>query len=259
MQDKLVVWRIENGICHIAMNSPKTLNALSIPIIEGLDEAFSACFADEVRAVVLSANGPAFCAGGDLPSAVEYGARAWLLESVKMMANVANMIRRLPKPVLASINGSCFGVGMSLAMMCDLRIAAESAVLKQAYTSVGLSPDVGWTLTVPRLIGAAKAMEFLMLDPAVPAQEALRLGLVNKVVPDDALAAETAKMAARLAGGATKAFAASKELVNTSMFQGIEAQIEKERWKIADSADTDDFREGFDAVFNKRKPNYTGK
>lgn len=259
MEEKYVIWSTENGICNIVINSPKTLNAIGIPILDGLEEALQSCFDEEVRAVIISAAGPAFCAGGDLPAAVKYGAYEWCLQSVKQMGAVVNLIRELPKPVIASVQGACYGVGMSLAMLCDLRIASESMVMKQAYTSVGLAPDGGWTLTVPQAIGVSKAFELLMMDPAVPAAEALRLGLVNKVVPDDALAAETMKLAAKLASGATKSFATGKALINQSMYLGLQNQCEKERWGIANCTKNEDFQEGFDAVFNKRKPNYKGR
>lgn len=259
MSDTPVIFSKEDSIASIVMNSPKTLNAIGFPMLDGLEAALEKCFDKDIRAVVISAAGPAFCAGGDLPVAMEYGPSEWLLQSVKKMNVIASLIRNLPKPVIASIHGHCFGVGMSLTMLCDIRIAAESTLFKQAYTSIGLSPDGGWSFTVPRLIGAAKALELVMLDPIIPASEALRLGLVNKVVPDEALLEETMKLARRLARGATRAYAAAKALINSSVYEGLESQCEKERWSIASCGATEDFKEGFDAVFNKRKPNFKGK
>lgn len=259
MEDKAVIWSKDQGVCTVTINSPRTLNAISSEVIQGLEEAFEDCLDAEIRAVVLTGAGKAFCSGGDIPGAVKTGAQQWLFQNPKRLAMAVSTIRKMPKPVLASVNGSAWGVGMSIAMACDLRIAADNASFVQAYTSVGLSPDGGWTMTVPRIVGVAKALEMALLDRPINAEEALRLGLVSKVVPAADLADETAKMAKKLANGPTLAFAATKTLINNSVLQGIEGQMEQERWSISNLALTEDFMEGYEALFNKRKPNYKGK
>ncbi len=259
MEEKPVLWTKDAGICTVVMNIPKTLNALSTPMLEGLEEALEECFDESIRAVILTGAGKAFCSGGDIAGAVKSGAQQWLFQNPKKLAVVINTIRQLPKPVIASINGAAFGVGMSFAMACDLRIASDKAILAQAYTSVGLSPDGAWTYTVPQIVGMAKALELVMLDTPIKAEEALRLGLVTKVVPADQLEAETAKVARKLADGPTKAYASAKAMINSSMLPGLESQMEKERWGISSCGATEDFKEGYEAVFNKRKANFSGR
>lgn len=259
MGEQAVVWRKEGNVCIITMNEPVSLNAISKGIVAGLEAAFEDCFDDNIRAVVLTGAGRAFCAGGDLAEMVQDGPSDWLLQTPKKLGVVISAMRRLPKPVIASINGPAFGVGMSVAMACDLRVMSEKASLAQAYTSVGLSPDGAWTMTVPRIVGAAKALEMLLLDKPINAEEALRLGLVSLVFPAASLEEETMKLAVKLANGPTKAYASGKTLINQSMFQGIEGQMEEERYRISACGASDDFKEGSDAMFNKRKPVFTGK
>ncbi len=162
MEEKQASWIKKDGICTITMNSPKTLNALSSRLTADLEEAFEDCFDENIRAVVLTGSGKAFCAGGDLQGMLETGAQKWLQQVPKKLAVVISSIRELPKPVIAAVNGPAMGVGMSVAMACDLRIASDRASFVQAYTSVGLSPDGAWSLTVPRIVGLSKAMVRLL-------------------------------------------------------------------------------------------------
>ncbi|HPJ35986.1 MAG TPA: enoyl-CoA hydratase [Spirochaetota bacterium] len=259
MEEKQASWTKKDGICTITMDSPKTLNALSENLTTCLEEAFEDCMDESIRAVVLTGNGKAFCAGGDLQGMLEMGAQKWLQQVPKRLAVVISTIRQLPKPVIAAVNGPAMGVGMSVAMACDLRIASDRASFVQAYTSVGLSPDGAWSLTVPRTIGISKAMEMLLLDKPVKAEEALNLGLVSMVVPAESFEEETAKLAKRLAAGPTLAYARGKQLINRSMFQTLETQLENERLNIMAGGGTADFAEGADAVFNKRRPEFSGK
>lgn len=254
-----VVWRKDDGICVITMNTPSTLNAMSKGIVTGLEEAFEDCFDEQIRAVVLTGAGRAFCAGGDLAEAVKDGASNWLLQTPKKLAVVTSAMRKLPKPVIASINGPAFGVGMSIAMACDLRIMSDKATLAQAYTSVGLSPDGAWTMTVPQIVGMAKSLEMVMLDEPIKAEEALRLGLVNRIVPAESLAEETLQLARKLANGPTQAYARAKALINNAMLAGLESQMERERYSISACGGSEDFKEGSQALFEKRKPNFKGK
>jgi len=129
----------------------------------------------------------------------------------------------------------------------------------KAYPSVGLSPDGAWTMTVPRIVGASKALEMLLLDKPVNAEEALRLGFVSLVFPAASLEEETMKLARKLANGPTKAYASGKALINQSMFQGIEGQMDEERYRISACGASEDFKEGSEAMFNKRKPVFKGK
>lgn len=259
MEEKLATWEKKDGICTITMNAPKMLNALSSGLTACLEEAFEDCFDDSVRAVVLTGNGKAFCAGGDLQGMLDMGPAKWLQQVPKKLAVVISTIRELPKPVIAAVNGPAMGVGMSVAMACDLRIASDKATFVQAYTSVGLSPDGAWSLTVPRIIGLSKAMEMLLLDKPVAAEEALRLGMISMVVPVESFAEETEKLAKKIASGPTLAFARGKQLINRSLLRELECQMENERLSIMAGGASADFAEGADAVFKKRKPEFTGK
>lgn len=259
MEEKQAVWIKKDGICTITMNSPKTLNALSSGLTAALEEAFEECFDDSIRAVVLTGSGKAFCAGGDLQGMLETGAVKWLQQVPKKLAVVITAIRQLQKPVIAAVNGPAMGVGMSVAMACDLRIASDKASFVQAYTSVGLSPDGAWSLTVPRIVGLSKAMEMLLLDRPVSADEALRLGMVSMVVPAESFAEETEKLAKKLASGPTLAFARGKQLINRSLLRELECQMENERQTIMAGGASADFAEGADAVFKKRRPEFKGK
>ncbi len=259
MSEQAVVWKKEEGICVITMNQPGSLNAISKAIVAGLEEAMEDCFDSAIRAVVLTGSGRAFCAGGDIAEAINDGAPHWMLQTPKKLAVATSAMRRLPKPVIAAINGPAMGVGMSIAMACDLRIMSDKASLSQSYTSVGLSPDGAWTTTVPRIVGVAKALEMVMLDQPIKADEALRLGLVSMVVPAAELEAETMQLARKLAAGPTKAYAAAKLLINESMLQGMEGQMERERYTISACAETEDFIAGSNAIFNKSQAVFKGK
>lgn len=259
MEEKQASWIKKDGVCTITMNSPKTLNALSDNLTSCLEEAFEDCFDEKIRAVVLTGSGKAFCAGGDLQGMLEMGAPKWLQQVPKKLAVVISAIRALPKPVIAAVNGPAMGVGMSVAMACDLRIASEKASFIQSYTSVGLTPDGAWSLTVPRIVGLSKAMEMLLLDTPVKAEEALRLGMVSMVVSAESFAEETEKLAAKLAAGPTMAFARGKHLINRSLLRELECQMENERQSIMAGGASADFAEGADAVFKKRKPEFSGR
>lgn len=238
-----------DGVATITLHRPEVFNALDRTLGEGLAGALEAAVEDSaVRAIVLTGAGGGFCAGGDVRAALRYiedggDPRQYFGDVILLLNRIVLGLWRAPKPVIAAINGAVGGAGLSLAAACDLRLAAESAKFKQAYTSIGLVPDGGWTLTVPRLIGAAKAAELLYLDPLVCSADAQRFGLVHEVVADDALLARAHEMASRLAQGPVSAFAAAKELMNQPLLAELERQLERERQAIMAQARTGDFRE----------------
>lgn len=261
MSDKAVIWNKEDGICTITLNSPKTLNAYNFDIAKGLEAAVEDCFDENVRVVILTGADKGFCAGGDLGAASKApeGSKYFLGNLAKHLAVTISAIRQLPKPVIACVNGPAFGVGMSFAMACDLRIASDKAAFGQAYTSVGLNQDGAWTLMAPLTLGWSKTMEMALLDTPLSVDEALKCGFVQKVFPHEQLLEETTKIAKKLAGGATRAFANSKALLNAAMAHDLECQMERERVLMAGCADTEDFKEGCAAVFEKRRPQFKGK
>ena len=204
-------------------------------------------------------------AGGDLkwfgeslamPAAEK---RALFLELIDDVHGAIRGLRRMPKPVVASVNGAAAGFGLSLVMACDLVIAAESAYFTLAYSLIGVTPDGGSTFALPRIVGAKKAMEIALLGDRFDAAAAHSLGLVNWVVPAETLAAETAKIAARLAAGPTAVYGRTKALLNQSLGHSLETQLQREAEAFADAAGERDFAEGVTAFLAKRKPVFSGK
>lgn len=252
-----------NGaVATLTLNRPESYNALDLGIGDELAEAVASVGRDpSVRAVILTGAGKAFCSGGDLRFFQNWqGSKSEVFGVLtQRLHRIILDIRQMPKPVIAAVNGVAGGAGFSLAMACDLRLAVDTARFKQAYTSAGLVPDGGWTLTVARRIGLGKASELLFLDPVLEAQQALALGLVNRVVAAAELARAASEMAAQLAAGPTLSFARAKALLNRSLLAGLEEQLEQERQGIMESGATEDFQEGLEAFFAKRPPKFSGR
>ncbi len=212
MTDQIVRLDVSDATATITLNRPEVLNALNLSMIEALVKAIQACKDDDnVRALIITGAGRGFCAGGDMKAAWEHiqaggDPRHFFRDLTVPLHRAIADIRLIEKPVIAAINGSVGGAGMSLAAACDLRLAVESAKFRQAYTSMGLVPDGGWTIIVPQIIGAAKAMELLLVDPILDAKEALALKFVHEVVPDDKLQERARQLATHLAQGPTTAF-----------------------------------------------------
>jgi len=258
-----IIFQQSQGIAQIKLNRPKIFNALDFGLCNDLVKALEICSeSEDTRVVVITGEGKAFCAGGDLRVFGEYldtNPSEVFRQLIKIFNVVIMGIRAMPKPVLAVINGAVGGGGASLAAACDLRIAASSAIFRQAYTSIGLVPDGAWTLMIPILIGFGKATELVLLDPVINAQKALEFGLVNMVVEDAKLEGVSNEIASKLAAGATKSFAISKENLNHAMFGLLERQLELERSGMIRASKTSDYREGLRAFFTKSQPKFSGK
>lgn len=258
MTHPTVLMSVEDGVATVTLNRPEVFNALDLPTTEALVKAIQVCMDDDgVRAMILTGAGRAFCAGGDMKAAWEYvqaggDPRHFLRDLTVFLHRVTTDLRLMEKPVIAAVNGVAGGAGMSFAAACDLRLAAEGAKFKQAFTSIGLTPDSGWTALVPQLIGPARAVELLLLDPVLDAAQALALGLVHQVVSDDRLTERAREVATRLAQGPTTAFGGAKALVNAALWPMLEAQLERERQRIIAQAGTADFLEGLSAFVEKR-------
>jgi 2-(1,2-epoxy-1,2-dihydrophenyl)acetyl-CoA isomerase len=264
MADHTVRSSTSDGVTTIILNRPEVLNALNLSTSEELAKAIQSCKDDDnVRAVLLTGAGRAFCAGGDMKAAwghhQEGGNLSYFFRDLTAALHRAiTDIRLMEKPVIAAINGAAGGGGMSLAMACDYRIAAENVKLKQAYTSIGLVPDLGWTVIVPQMIGGARTMGLLLTDPVLDAKQALALGLVHEVVPDDKLPDRARALSTQLAHGPTTAFGGAKTLVNATLFPAFETQLERERQRLIAQASTQDFLEGLSAFMQKRSPHFRG-
>jgi 2-(1,2-epoxy-1,2-dihydrophenyl)acetyl-CoA isomerase len=264
--------RVEDGVATLVMNRPERRNALSDDMFRGMSAALrEAETASDVRCVVLTGAGGAFCSGGDVKGMAEGGSRGpgpgtgtTIDERIHRQRlsqrETAGRIYRMPKPVIASLPGAAAGAGLSLALACDLRIAAESAVLTTAFAKVGFSGDYGGTFFLTHLVGAAKARELYYLSDRIDAKEAERIGLVNRVVPDASLESETKALAARLAAGATVAFRYMKENLNRAA-EGASAEecLDLEATHHVHAGQTEDHREAAKAFVEKRVPVFKGR
>lgn len=261
MNDPIKILMVE-GIARITLNRPQYFNAFDIEMIKMLAENLTGFARNrDVGGIVITGEGKAFCAGGDLRAVAglgrPYGDAFHELAAVYHQAILE--IHRMPKPVVAAINGLAAGGGFSLALACDFRVMASSAQLRQAYTSNGLSIDGGGTFTLPRLVGMAKALEIAAFDPLISAEQALSWGLVTEVVDDGNTTTKAHLLAETILRGSLSSFAASKELISDAFNTSFEAQLEKERRHLSSCADHPNGHEGIEAFIKKRKPMYNRK
>jgi 2-(1,2-epoxy-1,2-dihydrophenyl)acetyl-CoA isomerase len=257
-----VLYSVAEGVATITLNRPQVLNALDAQMIVQLRAACERAEQDTAaRAVVLRGAGPAFLAGGDVTFFRAHLPRmpALVREGGAELNHAILALRRAPKPVLASVHGAVAGAGVSLTAAADLAIAAEGTKFTVAYSRIGTSPDGGATYFLPRLVGARRALELMLLSDAFDAQTALKLGLVNWATGAEQLGSETEAIARRLALGPTLAFGEIKRLVNASPDQALAAQLAAEIEAFARCAGTRDFTEGVTAFVEKRKPNFKGQ
>jgi 2-(1,2-epoxy-1,2-dihydrophenyl)acetyl-CoA isomerase len=248
-----------NGVAVVMLNRADAFNAFDLEMGERFARHLVTLASDRrTRGIVISGAGKAFCAGGDLKWALsqESGAPAAFHELAGHFHLAITEMRRMPKPVIAAINGVAAGGGFSLALACDFRVMAKSAVLKQAYTSSGLCLDGGGTFTLPRLVGLARALEIAAFDPPIPAEQALSWGLVTRIVDDGTALEAGIKMAEELAQKSLNAFGAAKQLLTDSFDTPFETQIERERKALSACAEHPEGQEGLKAFSEKRKPRY---
>jgi 2-(1,2-epoxy-1,2-dihydrophenyl)acetyl-CoA isomerase len=246
------------GVLTITLNRPDVLNAFTAEMHRQLVGAFKEARNPEVRAVVVTGAGRGFCVGQDLN---EFGEAAKDIAG-RLRANyhpTIRSVRGLEKPVLAAVNGPAAGAGLSFACACDLRLAAESATFVPAFINLGLVPDMGGTFFVTRLLGPARAFEWMTSGRRLSAAEALEWGLVSEVVPDDRLAARAGEWAVELAAMPTRGIALSKRLFDSAQHATLEEQLEMEAQLQAAATQTEDFREGVDAFLQKREPQFKGR
>jgi 2-(1,2-epoxy-1,2-dihydrophenyl)acetyl-CoA isomerase len=251
---------ISDAVATITLDRPDALNALTVPMKRQLLAALREVARDRgVRAVILTGAGRAFGAGQDLKERLEPDAAPLGVEVRERYNPIIQAMRGLPKPIIGAINGVAAGAGASLALACDLRIVAEGATIALAFGRVGLVPDSGATWLLPRLVGAAKAAEVALLGEALPADEIVRLGLAVKVAPAGSLLEEAGAMAARLAAGAPRALALTKQALNAAWDRGLDAALEYEAHLQDLAGRSVDHAEGLDAFMAKRPPRFTGE
>jgi 2-(1,2-epoxy-1,2-dihydrophenyl)acetyl-CoA isomerase len=254
---------MRDNVAVITLNRPAALNALTVTMGLEFRSAFNEALERGARAIILTGAGRAFCAGGDLREMQKIAAQEGRLEAffdepLKMLHDCILMIREMPVPVIAAVNGVAFGAGCNLALACDLVVVAASASFNEAFIKIGLSPDCGGTFILPRLVGMKRAAELLMTGDTVEAERAVELGMANAMWPDEQLMDEAMRLALRLANAPTAAISRIKALLEQSVINDYRAQLELEHTAQIQSGQTKDFKEGVAAFMEKRPPKFTG-
>ena len=254
--------RVDGAAATVELNRPETLNAWNERFGLDLGDAIETVASDDtIRAVMITGAGRGFSSGADLREQRGPGEDG-LPDLSQRLRDVYHPViigvREMPKPVIAAVNGPAVGIGCSLALACDLVLAAESAYFLLAFVNIGLVPDGGSTATVPARAGFARATEMAMLGERVAASQALAWGLVNRVVADDELAGEAGALLERLAAGPTASYAGAKRLLNRVWYSNLAAQLEAEAQQQRDQGQSADFVEGVIAFVEKREAKFTG-
>jgi len=252
---------LEEGIFTITLNRPEVYNAFNEQMTTDLQNAFKeAAKNDEIRVVVLTGAGKAFCSGQDLKDAPTGGGKRSLRDSLERRYNpLIRAMRNLPKPIICSINGVAAGAGCSLALACDYRICAENAKLIEVFIRIGLVPDSGSSWFLVKYLGVAKAFELAATGNDVPAQKALELGLVNQVVSSENLMAETLKVAKTFATGPTKAYGYIKKMMDKAAAMSLDEALDYEVYMQEAAGRTEDYTNAVAAFREKKKAEFKGK
>jgi enoyl-CoA hydratase/carnithine racemase len=261
IEPKSFLYEAREGVAWITLNRPERLNALTFEVYRELTDTFSALRTeDAVRAVVITGAGRAFCSGGDVHDIIgELFGRDMqgLLEFTRMTCELVGNIRALPKPVIASLNGTTAGAGACIALASDIRIASTAARIAFLFVRVGLAgADMGAAYLLPRVVGLTKATELLYTGDFVDAVEAERIGLYTRVVPEDALFDVTREFAARMASGPGFALGMTKEMLNREMDVSLDTALEWEAQAQAICMQHPDYREAYEAFVEKREPRF---
>lgn len=261
--EESILFQVEAGVAVITLNRPKQLNSFNPEMHKALKRALKQAEADDsVRAVLLTGAGRGFCAGQDLNDRnVNSGAEMPDLgESIEKYYNpLIKQISNMPKPVIAAVNGVAAGAGANIAFACDIVFAAQSASFIQAFCKIGLVPDSGGTWVLPRLIGSARAKALILLGDKVTASQAQEWGMIWQCVEDEALIETAMSVANHLATQPTKGLGFIKHALNHSSENSLEDQLNMEKDLQRLAGQTDDYREGIAAFFDKRAPEFKGK
>ncbi|MGZ5287023.1 MAG: enoyl-CoA hydratase-related protein [Flavisolibacter sp.] len=254
-----VLFEIKDGIGFITLNRPDKYNAFNRDMALEMQTHLQACTRKEVRCVYITGSGKAFSSGQDLDEVVD--PKGPKIETIlhEHYNPIIKLIRKLDKPVVAAVNGVAAGAGANIALACDVVVASNTASFIQAFSKIGLVPDSGGTYILPRLIGWQKASALMMLGEKVWAEEAERMGMVFRVFEETQFQSEALKIAATLAAMPTKGLALTKQLLNISMVNNYEEQMQDEEIYQQRAGRTADYKEGVNAFLEKRKPEFRGE
>jgi len=257
-----LLFDVRDNVAHITLSRPEAANSINEEMGKDLMHAALRCDEDpEIRAVLISGAGKIFSGGGDLKAFSARGNQLpYHVKEVTTYLHAAiSRLTRMDAPVVAAVHGAVAGAGMSIAIACDIVVAAETTRFMVAYTRAGLVPDGSSTYFLPRIIGLKRALELTLTNRMFSAQEALQWGLVTRVVPDNELLAQASAIAVQLAAGPTRAYGISKRLLHSGWTETLETQMENESQAIANSARTADAREGITSFLEKRPPKFKGQ
>ena len=260
-----LIEQVKDGVAVLTLNRPDRLNAMSRPMLDALLEALPRLAEDpEIGVVVLTGAGRGFCAGGDVKAmaeGTELGGQTMeeRAQALRSRMETSRWLHEMPKPTIAMMRGPAAGAGLSLAMACDLRIASDTIRLGTAFARVGYSGDFGGSYYLTQLVGTAKARELYFTADLLDAQQALGLGLVNRVVADARLEEETMALASRLARGPRVAYRYMKRNMNAAESASLKEMLDLEAWHHARTGMTEDHREAARAFVEKREPQFKGR
>jgi len=252
---------LDSNVLTIKLDRPNKLNSVIEPMAQQLQEGLQkAATDDEIRCVLISGNGKAFCAGQDLPEVVDKGEGYQLGETVRKSYNpIIKAIRHLEKPVVCAVNGTAAGAGANLAFACDIVLASKEAIFVQSFSKIGLIPDSGGTFFLPRLVGLQRANAMYLLDEKISPKKAEEIGLIYKAVDPDNLMDQAQAICQKLASMPTRGFGLYKRAINQSLSNNLDEHLELEADLQTEAGETHDYHEGVQAFLEKRKPDFKGK